>query len=100
MKTKTSYLKSVCLLFTAIICMSPMVASSSEKGHDWYCSDPAAHKQYEKHLNQHLSNSSELIAEKLEKIFSNSGLSQEEKKKKTMGVLDTYLLRMQAGMGD
>lgn len=100
MRKKTSYLKSVCLLCAAIICMSPMIASASDEGHDWYCSDPAAHKQYEKHLKQHLNHSSEVIAAKLDKIYGNPELSQEEKKVKTLDVLDTYLLRMKAGMGD
>jgi acetone carboxylase gamma subunit len=100
MGKKSSYLKSVCIVFAAIICMSPMLASASSEGHDWYCSDADAHKQYEQHLKLHLNHSAEDMAEKLDQIYSNQELSQEEKKVKMLSVLDAYLLRMKAGMGD
>jgi hypothetical protein len=74
--------------------------TGKDTGKDWYCSDPAAHAQYEKHLKTHLDKSAEVISDALEKIYSNPNLSKEEKKVQVIDVLDKYLAKKKIGMGD
>ncbi len=81
--------------------MSPMVVKGGDTGKDWYCSEPEAHsQQYQKHVRLHIDHGAVFITEKLEKIFTDSTLTVEQKKTKTVGILNKYLSRAKAGMGD
>ena len=91
------------VLFSLAIGMTfttPIITNGGETGKDWYCSDPKAHTQYEEHLRRHLDHSAEAITDTLDKIYSDPALTKEEKKAKTMAVLDKHLSKMKAGMGD
>lgn len=78
----------------------PVMSNGGEIGQDWYCSEPEAHVQYEKHLKTHLDHEAEAITNRLEKIFSDSSLTTEQRQAKTLNILNTYLSRIKAGMGD
>ena len=79
---------------------TPIITLGENVGEDWYCSDHEAHATYEKHLKRHLDHSAEAIADTLDKIYSDQTLSKEEKKAKTLAVLDKHLSKMKAGIGD
>ena len=79
---------------------TPILTNAEKVGEDWYCSDHEAHVNYEKHLKRHLDHAAESITDKLDKIYSDQTLSKEEKKAKTLAVLDKHLSKMKAGMGD
>lgn len=90
-------------LFSLAVVMtftSPVITNGGEPGQDWYCSDPEAHAQYEKHLRRHLDHSVEAITDTLDKIYSDPALTKEEKKAQTLAVLNKHLSKMKAGMGD
>ncbi|MGB3211373.1 MAG: hypothetical protein WBB19_11770 [Desulforhopalus sp.] len=78
----------------------PVLSSGDDIGQDWYCSEPEAHAQYEKHLKTHLDHEADAITNRLEKIFSDSSLTAEQKHSKTLSVLNKYLSRIKAGVGD
>ena len=78
----------------------PFVSSGDDTGRDWYCEEVEEHARYEKHLKLHLDNEAEAITMMLEKIYSDSSLSDAQKKEKTLDVLNDYLSKMKAGMGD
>jgi hypothetical protein len=91
------------IVFTLTLVLAfaaPLLSNGDETGKDWYCTDPAAHAQYEKHLKTHLNKSSEAITETLEAIYSNPKLTKEEKKAQTLDVLNKHLSKMKAGIGD
>ncbi|TKB12257.1 hypothetical protein [Desulforhopalus sp. IMCC35007] len=91
------------IVFTLTLVLAfaaPLLSNGQDTGKDWYCSDPAAHAQYEKHLKTHLDKTAEAISESLEKIYSNPNLSKEEKKAQAIDMLDKYLAKKQIGMGD
>jgi len=100
MLTTTRISRIACSLFFVSLFSSPAIASTRNNGQDWYCSDHEAHKQYEQHLKKHLSHSSDVIAEQLDAIYSNSDLSPDEKKVKALHLIDQYLSKMNAGIGD
>ncbi len=86
--------------FLAALLLTVQVSAKAEpSGHDWYGSAPE-HKQYVKHLKHHLSHSGDAIAEKLDRIYNDPDLLPEEKKKRALRVLDNYLMKMRAGVGD
>lgn len=92
---------AVLFSLTAVMTFTgPIISNGGDSGKDWYCSDPEAHAQYEKHLKRHLDHSVEAITDTLDKIYSDPALTKEEKKKKTLAVLDKHLSKMKAGMGD
>lgn len=78
----------------------PLVASGDDTGRDWYCSEPEEHARYEKHLKLHLDYEAEAITRMLEKIYSDSSLSTEQKKQKTLTIINEYLSKIKAGVGD
>jgi len=78
----------------------PMLTTADNTGQDWYCSEPEDHAQYEKHLKLHLDHEAKIISQLLEKIYSDSSLSTEQKQEKTLSVLNKYLSKMKAGIGD
>lgn len=78
----------------------PVMSSGDDVGKDWYCSEPETHAKYEKHLKKHLDHDANIIVNKLEKIFSDSSLTTEQKHSKTLSVLKKYLSRAKAGLGD
>lgn len=100
MLTITRISRIICSVFFVSLFITPAIASTSDTGHDWYCPDHEAHKQYEEHLKQHLNHSSDAITDKLDAIYSNSNFSPEEKKKKALHVIDKHLTKMKAGVGD
>ena len=100
MLTTTRISRIICSLFFVSLFINPAMASTSDTGHDWYCPDHEGHQQYEKHLKLHLNHSSDAIADKLDAIYSNSDFSSEEKKEKALHVIDKYLSKMKAGIGD
>jgi hypothetical protein len=78
---------------------APAVSIGSDLGHDWYCPDPATHAQYTKHLKLHLDHGSEAITNVLDKIYSDSSLSAEQKHAKTLDILNKELAKAKIGPG-
>ena len=100
MLQRTHYFIALFSLSIVMTCTTPIITHAGETGKDWYCSDHEGHAQYEKHLKQHLDNSAEAITDTLDKIYSDQTLSKEQKKEKTLAVLDKHLSKMKAGIGD
>jgi len=73
------------------------VASS---GHDWYCPDPEAHAQFEKHLQQYHNQDSEEVVAMLSKVFGDDSLSAEEKTAQTTDIIKTFATKIKLGEGD
>ncbi|PHR26250.1 MAG: hypothetical protein COA36_12610 [Desulfotalea sp.] len=100
MLKRATHLSGIFSLAIAMAIATPLITKGEDTGQDWYCSNPKAHAQYEKHLIRHLNHAAEAITEKLDKIYSDPALSQEEKKTQTMHVLEWHLAKMQDGQGD
>lgn len=90
------------VIFFSVFVIAPLVsAGEADLDRDWYCSEPDAHTaQYESHLQKHIDHGAKEIATKLETVFSDQSLSKEEKLDKTVGILNRYLGRAKAGIGD
>ncbi len=82
--------------------IAPLISlGAGDTGQDWYCSEPEAHTaDYKKHLKLHIDSGAKIIADKLDKIYNSQSLTSEEKQAKTIEILNKYLLRAKAGMGD
>lgn len=102
MRIKTSTLCWASIVSAIMLCATPVLSSGAgDTGRDWYCSDPDAHtKAYQKHVKQHLDRGAVVIADKLEEIYSDQSLSKEEKRAKTLAVLNDHLATIKVGMGD
>lgn len=100
MFNRTNYLAGIFSLAIVMAVTTPILTNAEEVGKDWYCSDHEAHVQYEKHLKRHLDHAAVSITDTLDKIYSDQTLSKEEKKAKTLAVLDKHLSKVKAGMGD
>ena len=100
MLERTNYYVTLFSLSIVMAFTTPIITHGGEAGQDWYCSDHEAHMQYEVHLKHHLDNAADAITETLDKIYSDQTLSKEEKKEKTLDVLDKHLSKMKAGIGD
>jgi hypothetical protein len=99
MLKKTEKYGRILIATTVIALTHPLISTGQNTGHDWYCSDPAAHAQYEKHLKLHLENQAETIADELEEIFSNPSLTKEQKHSKTLTILNKLLEKPKPGPG-
>ena len=97
---RTHFFAVLFSLTVVMTCTTPAITNEAESGQDWYCSDSEVHTQYEKHLKRHLDHSVEAITDILDKIYSDPALTKEEKKKKTLAVLEKHLSKMKAGTGD
>lgn len=100
MLKRTHYFTTLLSLSIVMALTTPIITHGGEAGKDWYCPDHEEHVQYQKHLKHHLDKAAEAITETLDKIYSDPALSKDEKKAKTIVVLDKYLSRMKAGIGD
>jgi hypothetical protein len=100
MFNKTNYLVGIFSLAIIMTATTPIITFGENVGEDWYCSDHEAHAKYEKHLKRHLDHSAKAITDTLDKIYSDQALSKEEKKAKTLAVIDKHLSKMKAGLGD
>lgn len=100
MFNRTNYLAGIFSLALVMVVTTPIISNAENVGEDWYCSDHEAHAKYEKHLKRHLDHAAETITDKLDKIYSDQTLTKEEKKAKTLSVLDKHLSKMKAGIGD
>lgn len=96
---KTKKHRQIIIAAIVIALTAPVLSLGSDLGHDWYCPDPTAHAQYKKHLKLHLDNGAETIADKLEKIYSDPAQSAEEKRAKTLDILNKELSKDQVGSG-
>lgn len=77
----------------------PLLSGGKEKGHDWYCPDPAGHESYVKHLKLHLDHEAGAIADLLGEVYCDASLTKEEKRAKTIKILDKYLSKEKVGPG-
>jgi hypothetical protein len=100
MFNRTNYLAGIFSLAIVMAVTTPILTNAENVGEDWYCSDHEAHAKYEKHFKRHLEHAAVSITDTLDKIYSDQALSKEEKKAKTLAVLDKHLSKMKAGMGD
>lgn len=100
MFNRTKYLVGVSSLALVMAVATPIITNAEKTGEDWYCDDHEAHAKYEKHLKRHLDHAAESITDTLDKIYSDQTLTKEEKKAKTLAVLDKHLSKMKAGLGD
>ena len=89
------------ILITAVVIMFafPLFSIGKEMGRDWYCPDPAGHKSYVKHLKLHLDHEAGAIADMLGEVYCDASLTKEEKRAKTINILDKYLSKEKVGPG-
>lgn len=99
MAKRTGRYRQIFIAATIIALAHPILSYGQNTGHDWYCSDPEAHAQYEKHLKLHLENQAETIANNLEEIFSNPSLTKEQKHSRTLAILNKLLAKPKPGLG-
>lgn len=94
----------VIMVLSIVLSAGPTIsnaASDKNLGRDWYCSEPEEHTaEYQKHAQYHIEQGADAIAGDLEKLFSNQSLTADEKHKETVEILNRYLLKVKAGMGD
>lgn len=100
MFNRTNYLVGIFSLALVMTVTTPIITNGENVGEDWYCSDHEAHAKYEKHLKRHLDHSAEAITDMLDKIYNDQTVSKEDKKKKTLAILNKHLSKMKAGLGD
>lgn len=102
MFNKTEKWARVLIVMVLITFAVPVISiGAGDTGRDWYCSEPDHHTiAYQKHLKNHINRGAEAIANSLEKIYSDPSLTTEEKKAKTVAVLDKYLAKVKVGEGD
>lgn len=89
----------IVIVTTIIALVSPLVSSGKEMGHDWYCPDHEGHARYVKHLKLHLEHESGAIADMLGAIYCDPSLTKEQKRAKTIDILDKYLSKEKVGPG-
>jgi hypothetical protein len=93
------------ILFAAVVIAlaSPVVSKATDHlGHDWYCPDPKAHAEYEKHRKMHMENDAEIIVDRLDKVYNDSALTAEQKRAQALEILkkDPSELAKGKGVGD
>ncbi len=103
MKINSKQYKRILFTVSVIVFALPLLASGhdtvSNTGHDWYCPDPEAHAQYEKHRKLHVQHQADSVAAKLEKIYDDSTLTAEQKNAKTVAILNKHLFVVQSKLG-
>lgn len=93
------------ILFAAVVIAlaSPAVSKAKDHlGHDWYCPDPQAHAQYEKHRKMHMETDAEIIVDMLDKVYKDPALTAEQKRAHALEILkkDPSTLKAGSGTGD
>ena len=83
-------------MFTVPTCNNCLGGS----GHDWYCPDPEAHAQFEKHLHQYHNQDAEEVVAILSKVFDDDTLSAEEKTAKATDIMKSFAAKIKLGEGD
>lgn len=96
---RTETYRRILIAAIVIVLAAPMLSIGSDLGHDWYCPDSAAHKQYTKHLKLHLDHGAEAIANKLDEVYSDPSLTTEQKHAKTLVILNQELSKVKTGPG-
>ena len=84
---------------TLLTLASPLLSNGAELGHDWYCPDHEEHASYVKHLKLHLDHESGAIADMLGDVYCDPSLTKEQKRAKTIDILDKYLSKEKVGPG-
>lgn len=95
----TAISRRMVIAATLLALASPLMVSGAELGHDWYCPDHEGHASYVKHLKLHLEHESGAIADMLADIYGDPSLTEEQKRAKTMDVLNKYLGKEKVGPG-
>lgn len=80
----------------------PAISNGNDTGHDWYCMEPAQYGQYEKHVTLHINHEAEAITRALDTVYTNPGLSVEQKHMQILDILRKHLShdKKMAGVGD
>ncbi len=84
---------------TVLALALPLMSNGKEIGHDWYCPDHKGHAGYVKHLKLHLDQEAGTIADMLGEVFSDATLTKEQKRAKTIDILNDYLAKEKIGPG-
>lgn len=92
--------KLLLLIGCTILFAFPVISLGEGAGHDWYCPDQKAHKQYDKHRKQHHDYAAKTIATMVQKIFNDPSLSMEQKNAKAEKVITDELEKVKLGLGD
>ena len=93
------------ILFAAVVialASSAVLKAADHLGHDWYCPDPEAHAQYEKHRKMHMETDAEIIVDMLDKVYNDPELTAEQKRTHALKILkkDPSELGKGQGVGD
>ncbi len=103
LKRKSGQYKRILFTVSIIVFAIPLLAmghdTALDTGHDWYCPDPEAHAQYEKHRKLHVQHQAGAVAVMLEKIYSDATLTAEQKNAETVAILNKHLFVVQSKLG-
>ncbi len=99
MAKRTATSSRMVIVATFLTLASPLMLSGAELGHDWYCPDHKGHASYVKHLKLHLEHESGAIADMLGGIYCDPSLTKEQKRAKTIDILNKYLSKEKVGPG-
>ncbi len=99
MLKRTAVTRRIIIAVALLTLASPLMASDQKMGQDWYCPDHKGHASYVKHLKLHLEHDSGAIADMLGGIYCDPSLTKEQKRTKTIDILDKYLAKEKVGPG-
>lgn len=99
MLKRTVVTRRIIIAAALLTLASPLVSSGEKLGQDWYCPDHEGHVGYVKHLKLHLDHESEAIADMLGGIYCDPSLTKEQKRAKTIDILNKYLSQERVGPG-
>ncbi len=100
MNGRTALYRRILITASIVFLALPVLSKAHESGHDWYCPDPDAHAQYEKHRKLHHDHETEVVTTMLQKLYADQRLSPEEKNAKAMELLTKYTEKVKMGLGD
>lgn len=93
-------IKLLILIGCTMIIAFPALSMGEQKGHDWYCPDPEAHKHYQDHRKQHHDYAAKTIAAMVRDIFNDPSLSMDQKNVKAEKIIADELQKVKLGLGD
>lgn len=78
----------------------PILSIASETGHDWYCPEPKAHEHSAKHFKDYHSQDADKLAGMIAEVYQDTSLNDDQKKGKTVKIVNKYLTHIYLGEGD
>ncbi len=100
MKKPARKVKLLTLIGCTLLIALPSISIGQGTGHDWYCPDHDAHKQYQQHRKSHHDYAAKAIAAMVREIFNDPTLSMDQKNAKAEKLIIKELEKVKLGLGD